>query len=150
MNLVDQVYVFSLDASTGVPNALSGSPYNLNLPHLETTLLQPNGKFLYAVATVVGSSDLSFSSFPVDTASGAITTTPAAVVETSREVGAYTSGSVIDPSGQVLVTKNRSTSLSTFLINGVTGAISAQTGGPYSDGDPNTAGWESAAVVKIP
>jgi 6-phosphogluconolactonase (cycloisomerase 2 family) len=150
LNLVDQAYAFSIDASTGALNALSGSPYNLNLPRLETPLLQPNGKFLYAVATVVGSFDLSFSSFPIDTASGAITTTPASVVETSREVGAYTGGTVIDPSGQVLVTKNRFTSLSTFLIDGATGAISTQPGGPYDDGDPNTAGWESATIVKFP
>ena len=150
MNSEDQVYAFSINATTGVPNALSGSPYNLNVRGLETLLLHPNGKFFYAVGQVLGSSDLSFSSFPVNTASGAITTTPVSVAEASSQSGAYTRGTVIDPSGQVLVVKNQSTSLSTFLIDGATGAISTQPGGPYNDGDPNTDGWESATIVKVP
>jgi 6-phosphogluconolactonase (cycloisomerase 2 family) len=150
MNLVDQVYAFSIDASMGVPNALSGSPYNLSLPGIETLLLHPNGKFFYAVGQVPGSSDLSFSSFPVDTGNGAITTTSVSVVETSRESGAYLTGTVIDASGQVLVVKNRFASLSTFRIDGTTGAISAQPGGPYNDGNPETTDWQSATIVKIP
>jgi hypothetical protein len=150
MNLADQVYAFSIDATTGVPKALSGSPYNLNIRGLETLLPHPNGKFFYAVGQVVGSSDLSFSSFPVDMASGAITTTPVSVVETGRESGAYLGGTVIDATGQVLVVKNQFASLSTFLIDGVTGAISAQPNGPYNDGDPDTTDWQSATVVKFP
>jgi 6-phosphogluconolactonase (cycloisomerase 2 family) len=150
MNLADQVYAFSIDATTGVPNALSASPYNLNVRGLETLLLHPNGKFFYAVGQVLGSFDLSYSSFPVDAASGAITTTPVSVVEASREVGAYLGGTVIDPSGQILVIKNLSASLSTLRIDGMTGAISAQPGGPYNDGDPVTTNWQSATIVKIP
>lgn len=65
------VYVYSINSTTGVPTAVSGSPFvTTNAPYDVT--VSPNGKFIYLPEVVVGGTAAAMEGFQMDTTTGAL------------------------------------------------------------------------------
>jgi 6-phosphogluconolactonase (cycloisomerase 2 family) len=68
------IYVFSVNPVTGVPSAVSGSPFPTAMAPFDFAI-SPNGKFVYTVGTAISSTVASpIEGFQMDTTTGALTT----------------------------------------------------------------------------
>ncbi len=66
------VYVYSINSTTGVPTAVSGSPFvTTNAPYDVT--VSPNGKYIYLPEVVVGGTAAAMEGFQMDTTTGSLT-----------------------------------------------------------------------------
>jgi 6-phosphogluconolactonase (cycloisomerase 2 family) len=154
--LVNDVFVFSVDPNTGALSPIPGSPFPNNDVQGTPIVMAPSGNFMYAQAdlqaTEGGGGD-AIQVFAVDPVLGAIGTTP---LSTFSYAGTFFGESLIDPSGNVLIStgqfSNDATAYS-FTINATTGAMTQAAESPYTLPDyasPPSTTYESSFFVRTP
>jgi 6-phosphogluconolactonase len=117
-----KVLVFRVDATTGAPTEITGSPFATG-GAVTATVVDPAGKFLYGV----DNHNNSVSAFTIDGATGALT-----LLGTPVAVGASPSHITMDPSGKFLYVANTGAStVSAFAQDAVAGALTPVPGSPF-------------------
>ncbi|MGA2022201.1 MAG: beta-propeller fold lactonase family protein [Candidatus Sulfotelmatobacter sp.] len=119
-----QLAVFREDPYSGVLTQLSESPYAVG-NGIQSVVLHPSGKYLYAANTGQGENDVSLFDINSDGTVNEITPrTP---------VGSLPYLLAMDPAGQYLYVANvKSNSISVFAITASSGALTAVAGSPFS------------------
>ncbi len=128
------LYVYSIDAMTGVLMQIPGSPYRFGTAQYFSIAIDSSGKFAYVVDpnyTAVPSSNVS--AYAINTATGALT----AVAGSPFGGGSYPLGISADPKGNFVYIAggNPRTGVSAFAIDPSTGALSLVTGSPFAGGN---------------
>jgi len=133
----DGVAAFAIDAATGVPTAVPGSPFAAG-DRACSIAVDPSSRFVYIAN---GSSD-NVSAFSIQEVTGALTAVPGSPFAAGEEPSAV----AVDPSGKFVYVANRNSSnVSAFAIDAVTGALTAISGSPFAAGE-----WPSGlAVIRI-
>ena len=118
-----ETYGLSIDASTEALTPIAGSPFP-STDNIVGMSLDPNGRFLYTVSSIVQSVDNEVSSsvfgFAIDASTGALTQVSGTQDYYGPVSGAAT-GACLDPSGRYLFVLN---SLASVTIDPTTGAFS--------------------------
>jgi hypothetical protein len=155
---VDNVYAFSIDASSGAVTNVTGSPLSIgtSVAGYDSwfgAVLAPDGKFLYAPGRYSGAGIVGYDTiilvYPVNPVDGTIGALPVSSI-----TGTFGGLLLIDPSGDVLALVggdlNNEDSTWTFAINGSTGSLATVAGSPFSIEPESTTLVDSSAIVKIP
>jgi 6-phosphogluconolactonase len=94
-----QITAFSINATSGAPTEVAGSPFTLGEPSNGTMVMAPSGKFIYVLGDNIG--DL-IQALSVNPTTGALTPVPGSPFATDIEP----SSAVADPNGKLLYVTN--------------------------------------------
>jgi len=112
------VYVYAINSSTGIPSAVSGSPFTTQGAPFDVTI-SPNGKFVYLPETAVGGTFTSMEGFSMNQTTGALTALSGSPFTTLPA----TTMCQFDQSGGVMICTS-STGMTALGANATTGALS--------------------------
>lgn len=126
-NFTGTISAFSIGPNSGVPSAVSGSPFaGGNRPFALT--VDRLGKFLYVPNDVANN----VSAFTIDSSTGALTS----VAGSPFAVGGYPQSVAVDPTGRfAYVANSNSNDVSGFTIDANTGVLTPIQGSPFASAD---------------
>ncbi len=135
------IYAYSIDPATGGLTAIPGSPFPAG-PGSAWVILDPSGRFAYINSYLSNS----VYGYTVDSSTGALTPIPGSPFPAQGVSGRDEPGDLAtDPAGKFLFTPNyRSSTLTVYSINQVTGALQFVPGSPFPT--PNSPGLGSGTT----
>ncbi len=133
------ISAYSIDQASGLLTAVPGSPFAVESsavsPYCVT--IDPFSRFVYVVNTTSNN----ISAFTINSSTGALTLVPGGPFAT----GGNPNSIIVDPRGKFVYTANNADSgatggntISAFLINQSTGALTPVSGGPYAAVGPQS------------
>jgi 6-phosphogluconolactonase (cycloisomerase 2 family) len=124
-----RIAVFALDASSGIPTPVAGSPFATG-GITSVVVAHPTKNFVYANSAVGADLTASITAFKIDPDTGVLTPVTGSPFATGGQNPSFVR---IDPTGRFLYVANRdSDTISGFAIDQVTGALTAVPGSPFA------------------
>ena len=132
----ENIAAYTINPSNGALTAVSGSPFPVPLYYACPLAIDPSGKFLYVTQCLSGNQQYVIAAYTIDSTTGALT----AIRGSPFPEGSYTGphAVAVDPSGKFVyvanafgVGPNPPSSISAYIIDSATGALSAVAGSPF-------------------
>jgi 6-phosphogluconolactonase (cycloisomerase 2 family) len=124
-----RIAVFMLDASSGIPTPVAGSPFATD-GITSVVVAHPTKNFVYANSAVGADLTSSITAFKIDPDTGVLTPVTGSPFATGGKTASFIR---IDPAGRFLYVANRdSDNIAAFAIDQTTGALTAVPGSPFA------------------
>jgi 6-phosphogluconolactonase (cycloisomerase 2 family) len=145
------VAAYSIDAATGVPSAVAGSPFSAT--GADSVAVDPTERFLY----VSDDTDIALRAYSINATTGALTPISGGPYATGAKANCSGCGFLptyvsVDPSGQYVYVQSEFTAtssiISAFSINAANGSLTAVPGSPFAAGS-NPSGAVGIAFAHI-
>jgi 6-phosphogluconolactonase len=125
------IYCYAVDAETGAPTALAGSPCDSG--DRTGVAVDPSGTFAYATLYTSGE----VTAYAINSSTGNLTAIGGSQLNGG---GANPVDITVDPLGQFVYMANYGGGISAFTINSITGGLTAVSGSPFPSALPILAG----------